>query len=136
MKTFSASECARRWLDVLARGAVADWDGLVSAEFRMHAPFMPGEAATPTKGLEANRSRVAALWQAWETFEFSDVDVHAAADDPGLVFVTARSEAKTVWGAPYRNQYVIRLRFRDGLVLEHLEFMDPRPVVDVFKGHL
>ena len=136
METVSSTENARRWLDVLATGAVADWDGLVSPEFSMHAPLMPGEAETPTNGLEANRARVAALWQAWDTFEFFEVDVHAAADDPDLVFVTARSQAKTVWGAPYRNRYFIRLRFRDGTLLEHLEFMDPRPVLEAFEGHL
>ena len=65
METVSTTETARRWLDVLARGSVADWDGLVSPEFSMHAPLMPGEADTPTEGLEANRARVGALWQAW-----------------------------------------------------------------------
>ncbi|UXA05889.1 nuclear transport factor 2 family protein [Mycobacterium sp. SMC-2] len=130
------TDSARRWLDVLATGAVAAWDGLVNADFSMHAPLMPGEADTPTVGLEANRARVEALWRAWDTFEFTDVDIHAAADDPDLVFVTARSQAKTVWGAPYRNRYIIRLRFRDGELLEHLEFMDPRPVLEAFEGHL
>ncbi len=33
-------DAARRWLDVLATGAVAAWDGLVNAEFSMHAPLM------------------------------------------------------------------------------------------------
>lgn len=136
MKTTSSSESARRWLDVLANGAVADWDGLVDPDFSMHAPLMPGEPETPTEGLEPNRARVGAVWQAWETFRFSDVDVHAAADDPDLVFVTARSEAKTVWGAPYTNRYFIRLRFRNGKLLEHLEFLDPRPVLAAFEGHL
>ena len=136
MGTRSSAESARVWLDVLARGAVGDWDALVAPEFKMHAPLMPGESETPTEGLEPNRARVGALWQAWATFTFTDVDVHAAADDPDLVFVTARSEAKTVWGAPYANRYFIRLRFRDGKLLEHLEFMDPRPVLAAFEGHL
>ena len=136
METRSTTEGARHWLDVLARGATAEWDGLVSPEFSMHAPLMPGEAETPTEGIDSNRARVEALWQAWESFTFSDVDIHAAADDANLVFVTARSTAQTVWGAPYANRYFIRLRFRDGKLLEHLEFMDPRPVLAAFDGHL
>lgn len=136
MKVTSSSDSARRWLDVLATGSLTDWDNLVAPEFSMHAPLMPGEGETPTEGLEPNRARVGALWQAWDTFAFSDVDVHAAADDPDLVFVTARSEAKTVWGAPYTNRYFIRLRFRNGKLVEHLEFMDPRPVLAAFEGHL
>ncbi len=132
----SNTDRARRWLDVLAAGAVDDWYGLVHEDLSMHAPLMPGEAETPTRGREANRTRVGTLWQAWETFSFTDVEIHGAADDPALVFVTARSAAKTVWGAPYRNSYFIRLRFRDGQLTEHLEFMDPRPVLAAFDGHL
>lgn len=127
---------ARAWLDILARGATDEWDGFVSPHFSMHAPLMPGEGDAPTEGLEANRARVAAVWQAWANFTFADADAHAAADDPDLVFVTARSEAKTVWGAPYANRYFIRLRFRDGKLVEHLEFLDPRPVLAAFEGHL
>lgn len=127
---------ARRWLEVLASGAVDEWDGLVDPEFSMHAPLMPGEADTPTVGLEPNRARVGALWQAWEHFEFTDTEIHAAADAPDLVFITARSQAKTVWGTPYTNRYFIRLRCCGGKVVEHLEFMDPRPVLAAFEGHL
>lgn len=132
----SSKNQALQWLDTLARGATDEWDGLVSPDFRMHAPLMPGEPEIPTEGIEPNRARVAAVWQAWANFRFTDVDAHTAADDQDLVFVTARSEAKTVWGAPYANQYFIRLRFRDGKLVEHLEFLDPRPVLAAFEGHL
>jgi len=129
-------EAARKWLDILAGGAVDQWDGFVADDLSMHVPLMPGEPDSPTVGLEANRARVGALWKAWESFRFHDADVHAAADDPDLVFVHVYSEAKTVWGAPYQNRYFIRLRFVDGKLSEHLEFMDPRPVLTAFEGHL
>lgn len=132
----NSTDAARRWLDILARGAIEEWDGFVGPDFSMHAPPMPGEAETPTEGLEPNRARVSAVWQAWKHFEFSDIEAHAAVDEPDLVFVTARSKAETVWGAPYENRYVIRLRFRDSQLVEHLEFLDPRPVLAAFDGHL
>lgn len=132
----SAIDTAGRWLEVLATGAVAEWDGLVDPDFSMHVPFMPGESPEPTVGLEPNRARVAALWAAWEKFEFTDTEIHAAVDDPELIFVTSRSVAKTVWGAPYENRYMIRLRVLDGIVREHLEFMNPAPVLAAFEGHL
>lgn len=132
----NSTDAVRRWLDVLAGGDVGKWDDLADSDLSMHAPLMPGEADTPTLGLEPNRARVGGLWQAWENFEFTDTEIHAAADDADLVFVTTRSEAKTVWGAPYANRYFIRLRLRDGKVVEHLEFMDPRPVLAAFEGHL
>lgn len=132
----TTTEKAVRWLTILAAGDVGAWDGLADPELSMHAPLMPGENDTPTVGLEANRARVQALWASWETFVFTDVEAHAAEDDTDLVFVTARSHATTVWGAPYRNRYFIRLRFRHGTLVEHLEFMDPRPILTAFDGHL
>lgn len=129
-------DAARKWLDILQRGATDEWDSLVSPEFSMHAPLMPGEDDAPTKGVEANQARVAAVWQAWADFEFYDIEAHAAADDADLVFVTARSKGTTVWGAPYANRYFIRLRFKSGKLVEHLEFLDPRPVLAAFEGHL
>lgn len=127
---------AQKWLDVLAAGAIDEWDTIADANLSMHVPLMPGEPDTPTVGREPNRARVAALWKAWESFRFHDADIHAAADDPNLVFVHVYSDAKTVWGAEYRNRYFIRLRFQDGKIVEHLEFMDPRPVLAAFEGHL
>lgn len=122
---------ARQWLDVLARGALDEWDDVVAEDLTLHAVTMPGDNA-PTIGREANRARVADVWQEWKYFGFHDVDAHVAADDPDLVFVTARGEAETVWGAPYVNYYVLRLRFQDGLIQEHLEFFDPAAVIEAF----
>ncbi|QHG85531.1 hypothetical protein D1O33_26435 (plasmid) [Rhodococcus rhodochrous] len=124
------------WIDILARGATEEWNLVVSDDLTMHAPFMPGDAALAYTGKEVNRERVAALWKSWKRFSFSDVEIHAAADDSDLVFVLARSEAETHWGAGYENRYVFRLRFRDGLIVEHLEFLNPLPVIAAFDGHL
>jgi ketosteroid isomerase-like protein len=126
---------ARQWLDVLARGALAEWGPLVTDDFTLHAVAMPG-GDTPVTGREVNRERVGKVWHMWQHFSFEDVDAHATADDPDLVFVTARSEATTVWGASYTNQYVLRLRFQDGLLHEHLEFFDPAPVLELLNSQV
>lgn len=126
---------ARQWLDVLQRGAFDEWDNVVAEDLSLFGVGMPGENA-PVIGRDANRARLGQVWQAWRHFAFHDVDVHAAADDPALVFVVARGEAETTWGARYVNHYALRLRFQDGLIREHLEFFDPAPVVDVFKDQL
>lgn len=123
---------AKQWLDVLARGAIDEWDGLVDENVTLHALFMPGIDG-PTIGREANRAMISGFWKSWKHFQFFDVDAHAAADDADLVFVTARSEAEAVWGAAYANTYVFRMRFAQGKVVEHLEMFNPLPVMEVFK---
>jgi ketosteroid isomerase-like protein len=126
---------ARAWLDVLARGSLEEWGPLVADDLTLHAIAMPG-GEKPVVGLEANQERVGQVWQMWQQFTFEDVDAHVTADDPDLVFVTARSQAITVWGASYTNQYILRLRFRDGLLREHLEFFNPAPVLELMNSQV
>lgn len=130
------STLALKWLDVLARGAGDEWAAIADPQLSMHAPFMPAGRNGRTVGLDANRDRVVNFWKSWKWFTFSNIEVHAAATDPDLLFVTAFSKAETVWDAPYENQYVMRLRFRDGRVAEHLEFLNPAPVLEAFAERL
>ncbi|WEK42230.1 MAG: nuclear transport factor 2 family protein [Candidatus Sphingomonas colombiensis] len=127
---------ARRWLDILARGAVEEWAAVADSELAMQAPYMPAGRDGRTVGLEPNRERVGTFWKVWKYFEFFDIEAHAAVDDVDLVFVTASSKAETIWDAPYTNQYVMRLRFRNGRVADHLEFLNPAPVLEAFAGRL
>jgi len=124
-----------RWLDVLARGAIEEWSEVAADDLVMHVVFMPG-AGDPVQGREANAAIVGEFWKSWKTFTFHDIEAHAAEDDSGLVFVTARSEAETAWGAPYVNTYVFRTRVRDGKVVEHREYFNPLPVMEAFKDYL
>jgi hypothetical protein len=41
-----------------------------------------------------------------------------------------------VWGGSYTNQYVLRLRFSDGLLREHLEFFNPAPVLELMNNQV
>lgn len=131
----SATEVVKRWLDVLARGAIGEWSEVVSDDLSMHVVFMPGSSG-PVHGRDANAAIVGEFWQAWKRFAFHDVDAHEASDEPGLVFVTARSEAETVWGATYANTYVFRTKVAQGRVVEHREYFNPQPVIEVFKDHM
>jgi hypothetical protein len=51
-------------------------------------------------------------------------------------FLLLRGQAEIVWGATYSNHYAFRFRFRNEVIQEHLEFFDPIPVWEVFKGRL
>ena len=125
----------RQWLEVLGRGEFEEWDDIVADDLMMHIVAMPGDNH-PVIGRDANRARALQVWKSWRYFAFHDVEAHAAADDPDVVFVIARAEAETVWGANYSNLYSLRLRLRDGLIHEHVEFFDPAVVMKVFKDHL
>ncbi|GAD50403.1 hypothetical protein NT2_09_00110 [Caenibius tardaugens NBRC 16725] len=129
-------EKSKRWLDILARGAGEEWAEVAHPDLSMQAPFMPAGRHGRTTGIIPNRDRVTAFWKSWDSFRFHSVDIHAAADDNNLVFVTASSEARTAWGSPYENKYVIILRFADGKVIEHLEFLNPLPVIEAFGDRL
>lgn len=124
-----------RWLDILARGAIAEWPQVTDDDLVMQVVFMPG-GGDPVSGREANAAIVSEFWKSWKTFVFHDVEAHGTDDGSGLVFVTARSEAETVWGAPYANTYVFRTRVRDGKVVEHREYFNPLPVMEAFKDYL
>jgi len=133
--TVSAADVAKQWLDVLARGAVEEWSGVTDEALLMHVVFMPGGAG-PVQGRSANAAIVGEFWKAWKTFAFHDVEAHESREEPGLVFMTARSEAETAWGASYANTYVFRTRIANGKVVEHREYFDPLPVLETFKDHL
>ncbi|MDX2937661.1 nuclear transport factor 2 family protein [Streptomyces ipomoeae] len=126
-------ERAKNWMQILASGAVEEWDAITTDDLVLHAVAMPGDN-DPITGQEVNKERTRQFWQIWSSFAFTGVEAHAAADDPDLVFVTAESHATTVSGAPYRNQYAIVLRFKDGLIREHVEFFDPAPVMELMHG--
>jgi len=124
----------RQWLDILQRGAVDEWDAVADPDLLMEVAFMPGNTG-PVKGRDANRAIVGEFWKAWKSFVFHDVEVHVTRD-PDLLFTTARSEAETVWGAPYANIYVFRTRLREGRIVEHTEYFNALPVLEAFKDHL
>lgn len=133
--TTTAAEVAKRWLEVLGRGALAEWADVADDDLLMHVVFMPGNAG-PVRGRDANAAIVCEFWKAWKQFAFHDVEAHESREEPGLVFITAKSQAETVWGAAYQNTYVFRTKVRGGKVIEHHEYFDPLPVLEVFKDHL
>ena len=56
-------------------------------------------------------------------------------DDGATVFMEAKSEAVVAHsGAPYRNTYVMLTRVRGGKVVEHTEYFNPLPVLEMIGG--
>jgi len=71
------------------------------------------------------------VWSTKQSFAWRDVVIRAT-EDPDLVVATARSEAVVRPDRPYANSYVIFVRFRDGQVVEHIEYFNPLPVIALY----
>lgn len=124
----------RQWLDVLQRGALDEWEAIADPGLVMDVPFMPGNTG-PVTGRDANRAIVGEFWKTWKNFAFHGIEVYVT-QDSDLLFATARSEAETVWGAPYANTYVFRMKLRDGKIAEHVEYFNAMSVLETFKDHM
>ena len=51
-------------------------------------------------------------------------------DDPELFVTTGNGQATMNSGKIYRNSYVMFTRIRDGMVLEHIEYLNPLAVME------
>lgn len=122
-----------RWLDVIARGAVDEWPGIVSRDVVVRLPFAPPGIDNELRGLDAARAAIGAFWKTIEVWRWHDL-VILRTEDPQLLVATARSEARTVAGHAYANSYVIFTRFTDDQVVEHIEYFNPLPVLAMVSG--
>ncbi|MCJ2176997.1 hypothetical protein MTR64_00310 [Novosphingobium sp. 2580] len=87
-------------------------------------PGLPNEFA----GKEAAQSALNASAAGRAPLVFHD-KVILRTEDPELIVVTARAETTMADGTPYRNSYVIFVRIRDGVVIEHTEYLNPLAVM-------
>ena len=122
----------RRWLDVGALGPAEEWHELCSKDLVVRFPYAPPPVQRELKGLDAALATCSAHWGNMARFEWRDVQIHAT-DDPDLYMATARSETETVGGYPYGNHYVLMTRFKDGKIVEHVEWFDPALVIKMME---
>jgi ketosteroid isomerase-like protein len=117
---------------MVASGAFAGWPDLVDDEFVLRMPYAPPGVPEELHGLDA-RDALTKSRQGQERFEWKDVVV-TATEDPELLITTARSEVLLKSGGTYANRYVMLTRLRDGKVLDHTEYFNPLPVIELFKA--
>lgn len=84
------AEVARRWLSTLAEANFAAWPSLVADDVRMRFPFAPPGIPDCCEGRAACESVIRTFFAAIKSFTWHDLRLHPA-QDPGLVFATARS---------------------------------------------
>jgi ketosteroid isomerase-like protein len=128
-----AKALIREWMDLMAIGPAEAWEGKASSDLRVTLPYAPPGVAAEMLGFEAARETLSRHWDSKQSFEWRDV-VTKATEDPELYVTTARSEAVMTSGQRYANSYVMLTRVRGGMIVEHAEYFNPLPIVELLGG--
>ncbi|TGD74778.1 hypothetical protein E4634_06140 [Mangrovimicrobium sediminis] len=116
------------WLEHFPAGDFDAFPGAIAEDFVLRLPFMPPGVDGEFRGREHARAVLEASAQGRSALVFSDVKV-LRTEDPELFLTTARGAATMADGTPYRNEYIMLTRLRDGVVLEHVEYLNPLAVM-------
>lgn len=122
-------ELMRKWLEFFPEGEFDAFPGEISPDFVFYLPFPPPGVPSEIRGRENVRDVLVNTSAGRSRLIISDIDIHQT-DDPELLVATARGEATMANGNLYRNSYVIFTRIRDGVVLEHTEYLNPLKVME------
>ncbi|MFA7602385.1 MAG: nuclear transport factor 2 family protein [Novosphingobium sp.] len=125
-----AKALIREWLEITAMGPAEAWVGKAADDLVMRLPFAPPGVLAEMRGFDQARDTLAHHWGTKQSFQWRDVAIRET-EEPGLFVTTARSEVVLANGAPYRNSYVMLTRVRDGKVVEHTEYFNPLPIIEM-----
>lgn len=116
------------WLDVLPDGNFDSFSGKVSPDFTLRLPFVPEGVPSEFKGRDVAQAALQSSAKGRSPLVFTDKVIRRT-EDPELILTTARAEAVMANGKPYRNEYIMLTRIRDGVVLEHVEYLNPLAIM-------
>ena len=116
------------WLQVLPDGNFEAFSGDVSPDFVLRLPFVPDGVPSEFKGRDVAQAVLRASALGRSPLVFTDKVIRRT-EDPELALTTARAEAVMGNGRPYRNEYIMLTRIRDGVVLEHVEYLNPLAIM-------
>ena len=122
-------ELMRAWLDTFPEGEFDAFPGEISPDFVLRLPFVPPGVPTEVRGREAVRKLLADTSKTRSKLVMSDLNI-LRTEDPELLVATAKGEATMANSKIYRNSYVLFTRIRDGVVLEHTEYLNPLAVME------
>lgn len=116
------------WLAVLPEGNFSAFSGEVSPDFILRLPFVPDGVPGEFKGREVAQAVLQSSATGRSPLVFIDKVIRRT-EDPELALTTAKAEAVMANGKPYRNEYIMLTRIRDGVVLEHVEYLNPLAII-------
>lgn len=125
-----AKALVREWMDLTAVGPAEGWRGKASPDLVVRLPYAPPGVVPEMRGYDRALEVLSHHWGGKRSFDWRDVAIRQT-EDPELFVTTARSEVVFDSGQTYGNSYVMLTRVRDGLVVEHIEYFNPLPIVDM-----
>jgi ketosteroid isomerase-like protein len=128
-----AKTLVREWLDLAAVGPAEAWPDRVARDVVVRLPYAPPGVEPVMNGYDEALAVLGSHWHTKTSFNWRDV-VILATEDPELFVTTARSEVMMVTGKPYANTYIMLTRVRDGLIVEHAEYFNPLPILEMLNG--
>jgi ketosteroid isomerase-like protein len=91
------------------------------------------QGTTAISGVRGKAESLAATKLVREIFpEGLPTTIHAMIAEGDRVAVQAESFATHVSGKPYNNKYIFWMRFRDGKMIEFVEYLDTQLVAEIF----
>ena len=126
-------ELARRWLEIMPEGAFNKLAGQISPDFILRLPFAPPGVPSEFCGREVAQQALSGSAKSRSPLVFENL-VLMRTDDPELLVATANGQATMASGKLYRNSYVIFVRIRNGMVVEHIEYMNPLNIMAAYES--
>lgn len=125
-------ETAREMLAALQAGDIGRWEAVVAEDAALLVPYLP-DGPLRFDGRESFRPLTWDFFRSWSKFEWQDVDLHSAQDDPDYVFGTGKSAASSDT-RQYNNSYCYIFRIRGEQVVEYHEYFNPLQVAKAGMG--
>lgn len=118
----TAKEILEQYCAAMEKGA-DECMALMADDVVLRAPTMAPPIPQEVRGLAQVRPLYEMLFaQVFDEFRWT-YQVYAT-DDDEVAFATAASTPKLRNGLPYKQDYAIYSRVKDGKIVEHTEFMD------------
>jgi ketosteroid isomerase-like protein len=124
------TKLTRAWLDMVAMGPAEAWNGRVADDVVVRLPYAPPGVESELRGFQHARETLSHHWKTKQSFLWRDV-VILRTEDPELLVTTARSDVMLTNGQPYANNYIMLTRIRDGKIVEHVEYFNPLPIIEM-----
>lgn len=125
-----AKALIREWMDITAMGPAEAWVGKAADDVVIRLPYAPPGVLAEMRGFDAARDTLSPHWGTKKRFDWLDVIIRAT-EDPELFVTTARSDVILASGEPYGNDYIMLTRVRGGKVVEHTEYFNPLPIIEM-----
>jgi ketosteroid isomerase-like protein len=124
-------ELAHKWLEILPEGEFDQLPGQIADNFVLRLPYAPPGIPSEFVGRDVAQAALSSSAKNRSRLVLENIKL-LRTEDPELLVATANGGATMGNGKVYRNSYVIFIRIRDGMVIEHTEYLNPMKVIEAF----